>query len=117
MQFFPDGRIKFAVDGKRFGGKGNGSRFDVTYSVDATTTPWHLDVIAKRDGVEVGVLRGLLEVIDDSTIRVGFDTTSKQGFAARPAGFSSLKPESIILLKKEPDPSSGPNPASQGRLP
>jgi hypothetical protein len=102
MHFFTDGTIFLLIDTMRIGDAGAGSPFNVTYAIDASTTPWHLDVIAKKGAKELGVVRGLLEVIDTKTIRVGFDTESKMAFTGpRPASFSSLRPESIVILKKE----------------
>jgi hypothetical protein len=101
MIFFAGGKAVFAIDDMRIGDPSTESPFDVTYSVNAGTNPWELDISAKKNGVDMGVLRGLLEVIDDRTIRVGFNTKSKKGFDdPRPAGFSSLDDESILILKR-----------------
>lgn len=97
--FYADGRMVFLVDGMKLGVPTNKNSPTATYSVETTTNPWHLNVMVAKEGKTVGVLRGLLSVADEKTIRIGFDTT-KQYTETYPASFSSLRAEDVIEFKK-----------------
>ena len=112
MHFFPDGRMLLVIGKIKIGDPAMSPRFNVRYSVDAGQSPWHLDVVLMRDGNEMVLFRGLVEVLDQSTIRVGFDATSETGFGdTRPSGFSSLSAESVLILRRQasmaPEPTRG----------
>lgn len=95
--FFASGNLILEIGGNRIGDRFLGSPFEVTYKVTTNTRPYELDIFAKDDGVDMGVLRCLLEIIDDQTIRVGIADGFEQ---PRPSSFSSLSDSSAISLKK-----------------
>jgi hypothetical protein len=97
ISFLSDGRVVIALRDLR----SDASTFDVMYEISGSANPLGLDLIMRSPDGEMATVRGLLEIKDDNTILVGFDTKSEKPFEKpRPASFSSLDKASTITLRK-----------------
>ena len=87
--FSDEGYISFIykgqlIDGKNFvihGGQNNGKSGKVKYTVDFTTNPYKINLIAFFDDngkiIEKGILKGLLKFVNNDEILILFDFDNK----------------------------------------
>ena len=101
MTFLRDCRVIFSIDNISYGDPNTYPTINLTYHIIDTSQPVGLDIIGKGERQVLGILRGILEIVDKDTIRIGFDMTNDKGTGPRPANYDQLDNKSILTLRRK----------------
>jgi len=100
VTFLPDGTAQLTVEEAI---ASSASRpLNITYQINSRTSPWELDVVVTQPGGQKRILRGLIELIDDVTIQVGFATEASA--RTRPRSFADIPANRKIKLTRAKTP-------------
>jgi TonB family protein len=101
MILFASGRAVFVIDGQARGDAGGDPANTTTYRVEAHSVPWRIDFLLKSGAGEKRTLRGLVEMSDVNTIRLGLGLqAANDANGPSSAGFSLLEEKSTMILRR-----------------
>ncbi len=100
VTFLPDGTARLTVEETIAPPAMDSLR--ITYHVNSRTSPWELDVVITQPPGQKRILRGLIELIDDMTIQIGF--ASDASTRTRPKSFADIPANRKIKLTRVKTP-------------